>query len=211
MALLLRIHTSILCTKIHSWSSWLDGFPALGKWLLSTQQQHMWDSFPLPHVDDILADCRKGKIFAKMDMTNSFQRWVHPDDIHLTTVRTPWGLYEWTIMPQGGFSAPTTHQHQCCMTNALREHIGKICHVYLDDIIIWLQTMEEHEQNCTTILLSLQKASIYCNQVKSNLLTTELGFLRHIIWGTSVKPNPCKTDHIVSWPQPMTATNIRGF
>ena len=55
----------------------------------------MQDSFPLPHVDNILADCGKGKIFAKMDMTNSFfQTRVHPDDIHLTAVRTPWGLYE---------------------------------------------------------------------------------------------------------------------
>jgi hypothetical protein len=45
------------------------------------------DSFPLPCIDDILADCRKGKVFGKMDMTNSFfQTWVHPDDIHLTAV-----------------------------------------------------------------------------------------------------------------------------
>jgi hypothetical protein len=45
------------------------------------------DSFPLPRVNDILADCGKGKILGKMDMTNSFfQRRVHPDDIHLTAV-----------------------------------------------------------------------------------------------------------------------------
>jgi hypothetical protein len=69
------------------------------------------DNFPLPSVDDILADCGKGEIFGKMDMTNSFfQTHVHPDDIHLTAVRTPWGLYEWTVMPQGGCNAPATHQ-----------------------------------------------------------------------------------------------------
>jgi hypothetical protein len=69
------------------------------------------DNFPLPCVEDILADCGKGKIFGKMDMTNSFfQTRVHPDDIHLTAVRTLWGLYEWTVMPQGGCNAPATHQ-----------------------------------------------------------------------------------------------------
>ena len=69
------------------------------------------DNFPLPRIDDILADCGKGKIFGKMDMTNSFfQTRVHPDDIHLTAVRMPWGLYEWTVMPQGGCNAPATHQ-----------------------------------------------------------------------------------------------------
>ena len=58
----------------------------------------MRDSFPLPHIDDILANCSKGKVFAKMNMMNSFvQTQVHPNDIHLTAVRMLWGLYEWTI------------------------------------------------------------------------------------------------------------------
>jgi hypothetical protein len=85
------------------------------------------------------------------------------------------------------------------MTDALQELISKICHVYLDDIIIWSQTMEEHERNCAAILEVLHKASIYCNQAKSNLFTTELCFL------------PRKTDCIAAWPQPTMATNVRGF
>ena len=60
------------------------------------------DSHPLPRVGDILADCAKGKIWATIDMTDSFfQTRVHPDDIHLTVVTTPFGLYEWTVMPMG--------------------------------------------------------------------------------------------------------------
>ena len=112
-------------------------------------------------------------------------------------------------MPQGGCKAPATHQPR--MTDMLWELIGKICHVYLDNIIIWSQTVEEHEQNCTTILEALQKANIYCNQAKSNLFATELCFLRHIISRTGIKPDPCKTDHIASWPQPTTMTNVQGF
>jgi RNase H-like domain found in reverse transcriptase/Reverse transcriptase (RNA-dependent DNA polymerase)/Integrase zinc binding domain len=168
------------------------------------------DSFPLPRIDDILADCGKGMIFGKMDMTNSFfQTRVHPDDIHLTAVRTPWGLYEWTVMPQGGCNAPATHQRR--MTDALRQHIGKICHVYLDDIIIWSQTIEEHVRNCELVLDALRKASIYCNKLKSNLFATELVFLGHIVSGAGIKPDPRKTDRIAAWPQPNTATNVRGF
>ena len=102
------------------------------------------DNFPLPRVDNILSDCARGKIFGKMDMTNSFfQTCVHPNDIHLTAVQTPWGLYEWTVMPMGGCNTPSTHQRR--MTDALQELIRNICHVYLDDIIIWSQTIEEHE------------------------------------------------------------------
>jgi hypothetical protein len=58
------------------------------------------DADPLPHVDDILADCAKGKIWSKMDMTNSFfQTCVHPNNVHLTAVTTPFGLYEWLAIP----------------------------------------------------------------------------------------------------------------
>jgi hypothetical protein len=96
-------------------------------------------------------------------------------------VCTLWGLYEWTIMLQGGCNAPA--MHQCSMTDVLQDYIGKICHVYLNDIIIWSQTLEEHEQNCTIILEALWKARIQCNEAKSTLFATELCFLRHIMLG----------------------------
>jgi hypothetical protein len=79
------------------------------------------DQTPLPRIDDILADCGKGKIFGKIDMTNAFyQTRVHPDDIHLTAIATPLGLYEWTVLPLGGTNGPATHQRR--MYQALREH-----------------------------------------------------------------------------------------
>ncbi|GBE81436.1 reverse transcriptase-RNase H-integrase [Sparassis crispa] len=66
------------------------------------------DSHPLPRVEDILANCAKGKIWSKMDMMNSFfQTRVHPDDVHLTAVTTPLGLYEWLAMPMD-----TVQQHE---------------------------------------------------------------------------------------------------
>ena len=168
------------------------------------------DNFPLPRVDDILADCAKGKIFGKMDMTNSFfQTRVHPDDIHLTAVRTPWGLYEWVVMPMGGCNAPSTHQRR--MTDALRELIGQICHVYLDDIIIWSQTVEEHEANVTKVLEALRKANLFCNGSKTTLFSTEISFLGHKISAAGIQADPRKINRILEWPQPTTATNVRGF
>jgi hypothetical protein len=62
-------------------------------------------------------------------MTNSFfQTKVNPDDMHLLTVCTPWGTYEWTVMPMGVHNALVFHQ--CCMVTTLRHLIGKIYHVY---------------------------------------------------------------------------------
>ena len=69
------------------------------------------DAHPLPCVDDILANCAKGKIWSKLDMTNSFfQTRIHPDGVHLMAVRTPFGRYEWLAMPMGLRNSPPIHQ-----------------------------------------------------------------------------------------------------
>jgi hypothetical protein len=69
------------------------------------------DSYPLPRIDDILADCSKGKIWGKIDMTNSFfQTRVNPEHIKYTATLTPFGLWEWLVMPMGLCDALATHQ-----------------------------------------------------------------------------------------------------
>jgi len=69
------------------------------------------DSYPLPWVEDILADAGKGKIWSKMDMTNSFfHTRMHLDSIVLTAITTPFGLYEWMVMPMGLRNSPLVHQ-----------------------------------------------------------------------------------------------------
>lgn len=70
---------------------------------------------------------------------------MHPDHIPLTAVTTPLGLYEWLVMPMGLKNAPAINQRH--VTLALQPFIGKICHIYLDDIVIWSNSIEEHEKN----------------------------------------------------------------
>jgi len=120
------------------------------------------DSHLLPHINDILSDCAKGKIWGTIDMTNSFfQTQMQPNHIPLTAVNTPLRLYEWLVMPMGLKNTPAIHQHH--ITTALREHLGNFCHIYLDDIVIWSQTIEEHGQNVKAALKSLQDTQLYVN------------------------------------------------
>jgi hypothetical protein len=60
---------------------------------------------------------------------------MHDDDVGLTAVNTPWGLYEWVVMPMGIKNALAIHQQHVSI--ALWPWIGKICHAYIDDIAIW--------------------------------------------------------------------------
>ena len=168
------------------------------------------DSHPLPRIDDILNDCAKGKIWAKMDMTNSFfQTRMHPDHIPLTAVSTPFGLYEWLVMPMGLKNSPAIHQRR--VTKALSPLIGKICHIYLDDIVIWSNSIEEHEDNITQVLQALTKAQLYCNPKKTQLFCYELNFLGHTISHRGIEADKSKTDRILNWPVPKSTTQVRQF
>jgi len=97
------------------------------------------------------------------------------------------------------------------MTEALRHLIGKNCHVYIDDIIIWSSSVEEHEKNVALVLEALRVAKLYCNVDKSTLFATEVSFLGHKISSAGIQPDPRKTDRVLHWPQPTTASNVRGF
>jgi hypothetical protein len=78
---------------------------------------------------------------------------MDPDSIALTAVTTPLGLYEWTVMPQGLQNAPPVHQQR--VTAALRPFLGKFAHIYLDDIIIWSNSLEEHTKHIKLIMDAL--------------------------------------------------------
>ena len=168
------------------------------------------DSYPLPRVDDILADCAKGRIWSRLDMTNSFfHTWVHPDDIHLTTVTTPFSLYEWTAMPQGLKNAPPIHQ--CRMNAALRPLIGKICHIYIDDIVIWSNTVAEHVKHINMVMNALIVARLFCSPKKCDFFLMEMDFLGHHISARGIEPNTSKIQKIPDWPIPTNSTEVRAF
>ena len=143
-------------------------------------------------------------------MTNSFfQTRIHPDNVPLTAVNTPWGLYEWLVMPMGIKNAPSIHQHR--VTAALWPFIRKICHVYLDDIVIWSQDVDEHICNIWTILKALEDAKLYCNPKKTKLFCKEIHFLGHWISNRGIEPDEGKADQIKNWPTPTLATDVRSF
>ncbi|OJT03284.1 Transposon Tf2-1 polyprotein, partial [Trametes pubescens] len=168
------------------------------------------DSHPLPLISEILSDCGNGFIWAKLDMTDSFyQTPVHPDDIKYTAVTTPFGLYEWTVMPQGCRNAPSTHQRR--MFSALRPLIGSICHVYLDDIIIWSKSLDEHRHNVELVLQALRDAHLYCSDKKTHLFLTEVDFLGHHISARGVEADPKKIEKILNWPRPRSVADVRAF
>ncbi|SGY12772.1 BQ5605_C011g06597 [Microbotryum silenes-dioicae] len=168
------------------------------------------DRTPLPLPDEILSVCSKAQFWGKINMTNSFfQTKMAEDDIAKTAVVTPWGLYEWTVMPMGLCNAPATHQRR--VNEALGELIGKVCFVYLDDITIFADTLEEHERRVRLVLDALRKADLYVSPKKTELFAAECFCLGHQITREGISVDPEKVQRIQHWPRPTTVRQLRGF
>ena len=109
------------------------------------------DHTPLPRQDQILRRIARAEVRGYLDCPDAYyQMDVHPDDIWKTAFKTPFGMFEWLVMPQGLCNAPATWQRY--MNWVLREHVGKICYVYIDDIVIFSDSIEEHHRNIRLIL-----------------------------------------------------------
>ena len=101
--------------------------------------------------------------------------------------------------------------HQQHVTLALKEYIGNICHVYLDDIIIWLSSLAEHQTNVTLILEALWKSELYCSTKMLMLFTTEIDFLGHHISVWGIEADTSKVACILNWLAPQSAKHIWQF
>ena len=135
-------------------------------------------------------------------MTDYIIQFQH--DVHLTAVSTSFGLYEWLVMPMGLRNSPTIHQRH--VTAALQSLIGKICHIYLDNIIIWSDTVDDHICDIQTVFATLKVAKLYINEKKMNLFQTELKLLGHKISARGIEADEKKVNTILAWPAPKTAT-----
>jgi len=168
------------------------------------------DRTPLPLPDEVLGHCAKAKYWGKIDMTNSFfQTKVAEEDIAKTAVRTPWGLYEWVVMPMGLSNAPATHQRR--VSEALKDLLGSICHVYLDDIIIFSDSLEEHRARVRQVLAALRAAGLYCSPKKTDLCTIHCEFLGHVISRKGLQADPAKVARVKEWTVPQKVKEVRGF
>jgi hypothetical protein len=97
------------------------------------------------------------------------------------------------------------------VTAALHPFLGIFAHIYLDDIIIWSHSIEEHTRHIKLVMDTLRKARLYCNAKKSRFYLTELIYLGHRIFQQGIEACSSKVNKILNWPTPKTASDVRSF
>lgn len=168
------------------------------------------DSYPLPNITDILDKLGHSQYFTTLDLASGFhQLEVQPQDIPKTAFNTPYGHYEFKRMPFGLKNAPATFQR--VMDSVLSGLQGERCFVYLDDIVIFASSLQEHEVKLREVFSRLRKYELKVQPDKCEFLRREVAYLGHIISSEGVKPNPDKIQAVNDFPIPKCCKDIKAF
>lgn len=168
------------------------------------------DSFPLPNIADILDRLGNAKYFSTLDLASGFHQIpVREEDKCKTAFSTPYGHYEFNRMPFGVKGGPASFQR--LMNSVLAGIQGLRCFVYLDDIVIFGASLEEHNKRLIEVFLRLKEANLRLQPDKCNFLRKEVVYLGHIITKDGIKADPSKIEAVVNFPAPQNEKEIMSF
>ena len=168
------------------------------------------DAYPLPRIDETLDALGNAAWFSTLDLQSGF--WQIPmkiADMEKTAFATHNGHWEFRVMPFGLANAPATFQR--LMDLVLSGLHWTHCLVYLDDVIVFAPTEEEHLRRLDLVLERICKAGLTLKPSKCHWMKESVKFLGHIISGEGVKVDPAKIDSVRNFPVPKNATDVRSF
>lgn len=149
------------------------------------------DVYPLPRINDLLDMLKGAKFFSSIDLASGY--WQVPlaeESKEVTLFRTANGHYEFNVLPFGLTNAPAMFQRM--MDQVLNDKIGHGVLVYLDDVLIFGNSFEEHQRNLKDVLTLLNKRNLKCKADKCFFGIKTIRFLGHIVNTEGIGPDPDK-------------------
>jgi hypothetical protein len=153
-----------------------------------------------------LFDQLKGaRIFSKIDLRLRYhQVRIKEEDINKTTFKTIYGHYELTVVPFGLSNAPTIFM--CLMNGVFREYLDKFVIVFLDDILVYSKSEEEHEKHLRIVLQVLREYRLYAKLSKCIFYQKKIHYLGNIILAAGIEVDHKKIEAIRGCPMPKNVT-----
>ncbi|KAJ9543627.1 hypothetical protein OSB04_023334 [Centaurea solstitialis] len=166
--------------------------------------------YPLPRIDDLFDQLQGASWFSKIDLRSGYhQLRVKEADIHKTAFRTRYGHFEFLVMPFGLTNAPAAFMD--LMNRVCRPMLDRSVIVFIDDILVYSKTKEDHVVHLREVLEVLRKERLYEKFSKCAFWLEEVQFLGHVVNREGIKVDPSKIEAVMSWEVPTSPTEIRGF
>lgn len=170
----------------------------------------MKDCYHLPRIDEIVDELSGAEYFTSLDATSGYyQIEVCENDKEKTAFRWKYGLYELNRMPFWLCNAPSTFQRE--MDKIFSEVRGNFVLSYLDDIIVYSRSREEHLEHLRIVKDILISSNIALNKAKCKFLKTKIEILGNIVSGQFVKPDTNKIEAIKEYKRPRTIKELRSY
>ena len=164
----------------------------------------------LPNIEELFDQLLGAKYFSKLDLRSGYhQIRIHPDDIPLTAFNTRYGHFEFLVLPFGLCNAPATFMR--LMQEVFRDCLDRFVIVFLDDILVYSKTAEEHAAHLETVLALLRKHELYAKQSKCQFFRQKIKFLGHVISSEGISVDDDKIKAIQDWPVPQNVGELRSF
>ncbi|XP_034218951.1 uncharacterized protein LOC117630321 [Prunus dulcis] len=166
--------------------------------------------YPLPRIDDLFDQLKGANYFSKIDLRSRYhQLRIREEDIPKTSFRTRYGHYEFLVMPFGLTNAPAAFMD--LMNRVFRPYLDYFVIVFIDDILVYSQTLEGHKKHLRLVLRTLRRKQLYAKFSKCQFWLDRVVFLGHLISAEGIYVDPQKVKAIVNWVQPTSVTEIRSF
>jgi hypothetical protein len=173
-------------------------------------RQTIKNKYPLPRIDDLLDQLRGARIFSKIDLRSGYhQIRMAENSIEKTAFRTRYGSFEYLVMPFGLCNAPATFQS--VMNTVLQPVLDQCAIVYIDDILVYSRSLEEHVRDLRKVLEILRKEKLYTKLSKCNFALREVPFLGHVISDQGIKVDPAKVTAVQKWAAPINVKELQRF
>ena len=168
------------------------------------------DAFPLPRIQDIFDSLVGTTVFSSIDLRSGyFQIPVAPESVPFTAFVTPTGLYEFLRMPFGVTNAPGFFQR--AMHSVLGPLLGRCALVYLDDIVIYSRSPEEHVNDVRAVLQALRDHGLTVKESKCTFSEPSIDLLGYVVSGAGISPDPGKTSALRDMPAPTNVREVQRF
>jgi len=166
--------------------------------------------YPLPLASELFDRLRGAAVFTKVDLYSAFNLLrIALGDEWKTAFRTRYGHFEYLVMPFGLTNAPASFQ--AYINTVLREYLDDFCLAYLDDVLIYSKSPEEHHSHVRRVLKKLLENGLYCNLDKCEFSVNVVNFLGYIISPAGISMEPERISTIVEWPVPKSVLDIQIF